>query len=449
MRSFRLGILLRVLLLSATTIAFIFFAFFQFRYIGASMFVVMIGLEIYHLYTYVEGTNRKLTRFLNSIEYADFETGFVADNQLGRSFRELNDSFAQVVDSFRDIRAEGEEHLQYLNTVVRHVDIGLISYDQDGKVELLNSAACRLLNTQPFTYLSKLKENNPEVFQAIHELETGSSALVKNENGAQLVIYPTDLKLRDRQYRLLSIKNIEQEMQAQELEAWQKLAVALRHEIVNSVTPIASIIDTLNEIIDSELDDKKEVQTVNQETVADIKEALHTIRRRGHGLIRFVNAYKDFTRIPQPDFQRIQVQQLLNQVQLLVRTDMENEGIDFQVNIPQKEIPLMADPDLLEMVLLNLIKNAREALKGREGAQIILECKETSQAKVEISVTDNGPGIIPQAINKIFTPFYSTKSKSGGTGVGLSISKRIIQMHQGTMTVESAPNEKTVFLLRF
>ena len=164
MRSFRLGILLRVLLLSATTIAFIFFAFFQFRYIGASMFVVMIGLEIYHLYTYVEGTNRKLTRFLNSIEYADFETGFVADNQLGRSFRELNDSFAQVVDSFRDIRAEGEEHLQYLNTVVRHVDIGLISYDQNGKVELLNSAACRLLNTQPFTYLSKLKENNPEVF---------------------------------------------------------------------------------------------------------------------------------------------------------------------------------------------------------------------------------------------------------------------------------------------
>ena len=449
MLAFRVGILIRVLLIAITTIAFIFFAFFQYRYIGASMFVVIIGLEVYNLFWYVEGTNRKLTRFLSSIEYADFETGFVADNQLGKSFKELNQSFTRVVDAFRDIRAEGEEHLQYLNTVVRHVDIGLLSYDKSGKVELLNSAACRLLKMQPFTYLNKLKENNPEVFEAVSKLETGSSALVKNEDGVQLAIYPTELKLRERHFHLLSIKNIERELQVKELEAWQKLAVALRHEIVNSVTPIASIIDTLKEIITNEVSLDQEEPKISRETIDDIKEALSTISRRSHGLIRFVNAYKDFTRIPNPDFRMVNIDQLIHQIDQLVRGELEKEGIDFQVDLSNSGMELLADPDLLEMVLLNLIKNSREALKGKRDGIIKLSAKQNNHQQIEISVTDNGPGIIPQAIDKVFIPFYSTKSKSGGTGVGLSISRRIIQMHQGVLTVESVPDERTTFLMRF
>ena len=336
-----------------------------------------------------------------------------------------------------------------MNTVVRHVDIGLISYDQAGKVELLNSAACRLLKTQPFSYLNKLTDTNPEIFKAINELELGSSALVKNEDGAELVIHSTDLKLRDRHFKLISIKNIERELQVKELEAWQKLAVALRHEIVNSVTPIASIIDTLNEIINHEFTEAEGMQMIDNDSVDDIKEALQTISRRSQGLIRFVNAYKDFTRIPKPEFQQVLVRELFKRTEHLVKANLEKAQIEFSISVTPDNLMLQADPDLLEMVLLNLIKNAGEALKGRENAQVILSANYNQHQQIEIAVTDNGPGIISQAIDKVFIPFYSTKSKTGGTGVGLSISRRIVQLHRGSLSVESTPNEKTTFLMRF
>lgn len=448
MNRFRSGILLRVLLIGLTTITFTYLTFHLKRYVGASLFAFLLIVEIYNLFLYVEGTNRKLTRFLQSIRFSDFDSGFVTDNKLGKSFKALNNSFNEVLDAFRDTRAVSEENLQYLNTVVRHIGIGILSFEQNGKVELLNTAACRLMGINRLNHIHELEKVNPRLLAIVRQISPGSNALFKDNEEKQLSIHATELRLRGKSYKLLSIQNIREELQTKELEAWQNLAVALRHEIVNSITPIASIVDTLNEIMNEEFPEDKDNHLISNDVADDIRLALRTIGKRSKGLVRFVNAYKDFTRIPEPVFSEVSLNDFFREIAQLMMPDMKKANINFQWEVVPDNLSLNADPELLQMALINLLKNAREAVSGKEHARVKLKAFQDFSG-IKLSVEDNGSGIIPQALKKIFVPFYSTKSKKGGTGIGLSMSRQIIQQHKGILTVQSVPNERTVFLMRF
>ena len=448
MRRFQIGIFVQVLIIAITTMLLVYFGYFQKRYIGAAMFVVLILVEIYQLYRYVERTNRKLSRFLDAIRFADFETGFVADNQLGKGFTQLNESFNRVLDAFRETRAQSEESLQYLDTVVQHIGIGVVSFDEEGKIALFNRAASQLLQATPPAYIDQLSDSHPQFVKTIKNLPAGSNALVRNEWDQQLAVYATEVRLRDKNFQIISLQNIQKELDGKELEAWQNLAVALRHEIVNSITPIASMTATLNEIIDSEAPKEGPPVGLDHEVVTDIREALSTIHKRSEGLIHFVNAYKNFTRLPEPQFATFMIRDFFSRVQKLVEKEIKDVGGKLEVDLPPENLSIHADEDLLEMVLLNLLKNARDAIAGKPDGKIQLQVSNLELQQVEITVTDNGPGIIAQAIDKIFIPFYSTKIKKGGTGIGLSISRQIIQMHGGSLTVSSVPNEETIFRIR-
>ena len=448
MNRFRLGILLRVLLLSGTVLIFIWLAFHQKRYIGASMFGLMIPLFIYNLFLYVEGTNRKLTRFFESIRFSDFEVGFQIDDQKGKSFRNLNASFNQVLEAFRETRAESEEHLHYLNTLVYHIRTGILAFDSQGKLNLQNPAASRLLGIPRIQSLTELQEYHPELPQILQGLSHGNSTLYRRGDKRQLALHATELRLRGQQYILVSIQNIQRELQQKELESWQNLARTLRHEIVNSVTPIVSLVETLQEIVEQAGPITDEPLQVPSDSWEDIRESLTTIERRSKALIRFVNAYKHFTRIPEPHFMPITLGDFLRQVEAFIRPEMEVAGVAFEVHTDYPQHIIEVDEELLEMVLLNLLKNAREALVGHTDPRIRLTASSFSQQEVEMAVSDNGPGIIPQALEKIFIPFFTTKSAQGGTGIGLSIARQIIQMHGGSLAVQSVPNQQTVFQIR-
>ncbi len=448
-KNFRLGVVVRVILLALSVAVFMGLWFEQDKQLSAILVLALIIYQIYNIYFFVENTNRKLTRFLEYIKYSDFASGFAADNRLGKSFRELNDAFNEVLEAFRETRSEKEEHLQYLNTVVKHVGVGLISFDAEEKIELLNPTACRLLFINNILHLSELKDMHPELTEILRELKPGRNALFRN-NDKQLAIQATELRLRGKSFKLISLQNIQNELQKKELEAWQNLTSVLRHEIMNSIAPISSLVSTLNEIFEEELPESHETMemvSLNNEVIDDIREALTTIGRRSKGLIKFINAYKEFTHIPKPKFKLVKVSALIEGIVKLLQNDLKQQGIEFKSSVEQPDLKISVDPELIEMVLINLVKNAAQAVKNKENPLVSLSSKVDQNQDLTISVTDNGPGIIPEALDQIFIPFYTTKKD--GSGIGLSLSRQIMQLHKGSLTVESIPNAHTEFKLTF
>ncbi|MDW7693105.1 ATP-binding protein [Flammeovirgaceae bacterium SG7u.111] len=448
-KNFRLGIFLRVLLLAITAVISMYLWFIQENELTAIIVGVGAIYLVSNIYHYVENTNRKLTRFLEYIKYSDFASGFSADNKLGNSFKELNDSFNEVLEAFRKARSEKEEHLQYLNTVVQHVGIGLLSFDTEGHVELLNSAACRLLHITNIVNIKDLEDINEELTEVIRQLKPGNTSLYRSVE-QQLSINATEVRLKGKTFKLISLQNIQIELQQRELEAWQNLTSVLRHEIMNSITPISSLIATMHEIFDDELpEDYEEMESVNisTEVIEDVEEALSTIGRRSNALIRFVNAYKEFTHIPKPKFKHASVKQLLDSIVQLLQNDIQSKDVELKYNLVSNSMKITMDTELIEMVLINLLKNATQAVQGNEGAYVELRCDLDENNHASIKVIDNGPGIIPEALEQIFIPFYTTKKE--GSGIGLSLSRQIMQLHKGSLTVQSVPNVKTEFKLTF
>jgi nitrogen fixation/metabolism regulation signal transduction histidine kinase len=221
---------------------------------------MIIIAEIYSLVHYVQKTNRDIARFFDSIHYSDFSQSFRSSVK-GSSFEELNNAFSKVIDEFRKTRAEKEEHYRYLQIVVQHIGIGLIAFTRDGNVDLLNSAAKKLLKVNNIKNISELGDVSPSLVAALENIKAGDKLLVKiviDNELSQLSIYATEFKLRENHYTLVSLTNIQSELEEREMEAWQNLIRVLTHEIMNSVTPIVSLSSTASSLLDAAIGEKKE-----------------------------------------------------------------------------------------------------------------------------------------------------------------------------------------------
>lgn len=411
---------------------------------------VLVGLLIIfqhiELFRFVSQTNRKLTRFLESIKYSDFITGFTSDNKLGKSFKELNTAFTEVLEAFRKARSEKEEHGQYLNTVVQQVRTGILSFDSSGEVQLINANAKRFMGISSIKNIRELITTNPKLYHSINSVEPGKSELYKGSNELHLTIQATELRIRGMDVKLITLQNIQPELAQQELEAWQNLTRVLRHEIMNSITPISSLTSTLREILDHEMVKKDDGYELKEEGADDLREGLATIENRSRGLIRFIDAYREYTSLPKPVFKNVNLKSLLEKVSNLLKPDLKRTNLEFHLECSSDYLTIQADEEMIEQVLINLLKNAKEALHETENPKLMLIGK-YEENSIKIEVIDNGPGIIKEAIDHIFVPFYTTKRT--GSGIGLSLSRQIMQMHNGSITVESEPDVRTVFTLRF
>jgi two-component system, NtrC family, nitrogen regulation sensor histidine kinase NtrY len=394
----------------------------------------------------VSQTNRKLTRFLESVKYSDFISGFTADNKLGRSFKDLNKAFNDVLEAFRKARSEKEEHWQYLNTVVQQVRTGIISFDVDGEVQLMNTNAKRFTGVTSIKNIKELIQINPRLYHAINSVEPGKGEMYKSGNDLYLTIQATELRIRGTDVKLVTLQNIQPELQKQELEAWQNLTRVLRHEIMNSITPISSLTSTLREILDHDMTQKETHYELKDEGAEDLREGLLTIENRSKGLIKFIDAYREYTSLPKPKMVTVKLSQLLENVSQLMKNEIKKTKIEYQVECSSEYLTIQADIEMIEQVLINLLKNAVEALAETNDPKLSLTGRYAENAVI-IQVTDNGPGIIKEAREHIFVPFYTTKRT--GSGIGLSLSRQIMQMHNGTLSVESEPDVKTVFTLKF
>jgi len=414
---------------------------------AAMLTALIIIAQLVELFRFVSQTNQKLTRFLESVRYSDFISGFTSDNKLGKSFKDLNEAFNEVLEAFRKARSEKEEHWQYLNTVVQQVRTGILSFDADGNVQLINANAKRFMGITSIKNIRELIDINPKLYHAINSVEPGKSELYKGSNELYLTIQATELRIRAIDVKLVTLQNIQPELQKQELEAWQNLTRVLRHEIMNSITPISSLTSTLREILDHDMEKKGDDHyELKGEGADDLREGLSTIENRSKGLIKFIDAYREYTSLPKPNLATVRLRDLIEHVAQLMKTELKKTNINFHSECSSEYITVQADLEMIEQVLINLLKNAIEALAETENPTLELIGR-VDENVIKIEVIDNGSGIIKEALEHIFVPFYTTKRT--GSGIGLSLSRQIMQMHNGSITVESEPDVKTIFTLRF
>ncbi|MTI30342.1 sensor histidine kinase [Xanthovirga aplysinae] len=444
-KGFRGGLALRVGVLVLTVLGFA--VLFQRENVIVSTFLVagLIIAEVWELFYFVERVNRKLTSFFEAFRYSDFSASFTADNSMGPSFKQLNQALNDVMEALRKARADTEEHYQYLQTVVKHVNVGLLSYDMDGKIELINGHVLNYLNLRELHTVHEIESVDSNLYAIIFNLQTGNTATYRLNDHVNLYLQATTVRLKSRFFKLVSMQNIYSELQQKETESWQKLTSVLRHEIMNSITPISSLTATLSDILQEDLEQKDEGYLMDEETMGDLNEGLQTIENRSRGLVSFINAYKDYTTLPAPEFSEIKLSSLLDRVGSLMYVQMEAHGVEF-FREAKTDKSVSIDQEQIEMVLINLVKNAFEAVKGKDRARISLSTVQEDGEHLLIKVQDNGPGIIPEAQEKIFMPFYTTKKT--GSGIGLSLSRQIMQQHHGNLTVTSEPGN-TIFTLWF
>ncbi len=439
-KNFRANCVIRILILSLSIFAFFLIITQTTLYSLLIIIGLLIFYQTYSLIHYIEKTNRDLTHLLESIKYSDFSQTF-KHNRRGKTFDSLKNSFTEVINAFRKTRAEKEEQARYLQTVVRHIGIGLMVFQPDGEVELINRAAKQLLGINQLKNIKSLQPLSQKLAQTLLNLKPREKATVKvqiDNEPLHLALYKTEFKLGGKQYSLVSLQNIHRELEETEIEAWQKLIRVLTHEIMNSVTPISSLASTINSLVNEHM---------VSETMTDIKDAARTIKKRSQGLLHFVDAYRNLTLVKKPIFEIFPIKELFLRVKKLMQADFKEKEIIFKVNVKPETLELTADPELIEQVLINLLLNAQQAVEGYKNAEVNLEARLDKRGKIVIEVRDNGPGIPKENLEKIFIPFFSTKKE--GSGIGLSLSRQIMRLHKGSINVHSKPFSETSIILSF
>ncbi|MDZ7741143.1 MAG: ATP-binding protein [Bacteroidota bacterium] len=347
------------------------------------------------------------------------------------------------------VRIEKELYYQYLQTVIGHVDTALVCFDDNGRIALINEAAGKLLNTQILQTLEYLKRKQPEIIHLLENIRTGEQKLLKiriRSELMQLSVRATEFKLQGTLYKLVALQDIKNELESRELESWQKLIRVLTHEIMNSVTPITSLSQAIKDSLEDENGRSVNLKDIGTEDLDDIHRSILTIENRSKGLLRFVETYKNLTKLPKPEFEKIRISDLLNHISSLMQAELDKEGIKLQIQNDEKEAVIYADHDMMVRVLINLITNARDALPGRKDAVILIQSQRDQQNRVNILIKDNGKGMDATTLENIFIPFFTTKEK--GSGIGLSLCRQIMHLHKGSITAESQEHLGTSILLK-
>ncbi|MEO9806550.1 MAG: ATP-binding protein [Reichenbachiella sp.] len=452
--NFKINLIVRVILIFCTCMLLIDLFYGESYSLTKVLVAGLLVYEIYVLIKYLDKTNKELAGFLNSIKYDDF-THTYTTKKTGTSMDALYHQFNNVIKKFREIRAEKEAQHQYLRTIVQHVGIGIITFDKTGEIQIINSTAKSLLGVDLIKNVKQLKSVSKELVDSLMELKTGGRDLMKIEKkgeDVQLAIYAIELMRRDEEFKLISIQNIKSELEEKEMDAWQNLIRVLTHEIMNSVTPISSLAATVESELESQINSKDfKIENISKDDLEDFHMALHTIHKRSEGLIKFVSDFRNLTRIPIPNHEDLLICDLIRPILSLLRFDIEQNEINVNLNIEPEHLMIRADKEQVEQVLINLIKNAIQAMGENEELdkpkEISICTVVESDERILVKIKDNGTGIDEEALKKVFIPFFTTKKS--GSGIGLSLSKQIMRKHNGNISVQSVVNEGTEFTLTF
>lgn len=449
---FEINVFKKTLFIAILIFAAIFLFFIipsPFNWLVSVIIAVIIVIAFQSLFKFLTKTNHKLILFLDSITHSDFSIRFRVNSELNENFDDLNNNFNKVIEAFQRERIQKQEHLQYLNTIVKHVNVGLIAFNiENNNIEFINKRAKSLLDIFVVNHLSDFKKKDSKIYNFFQTISTEKSITLFLGTNKHISAYATLLKLSDKTIKIITLQNIYRELQAKEVETWQKLTSVLKHEIMNSITPITSISETLLNITEEDIKPSKGSYEINNEAFEDIKEGLTLINDRTIALVSFVNAYRNYTDLPQPIMKVVDLPQLIEKTLGFFKIDFQKNKIKLGSQISNPEsLKISGDFYLLEMGLINLLKNAIDAVKDVEKPKIHVDCGLDKKLNPIIRVSDNGNGISSEATEKIFIPFFTTKHS--GSGIGLSLTKQIMEMHNGSISAHSTETNGTTFTMVF
>ena len=443
--NFRVNVVIRValILLLCMMLAWVLITtqwFFTPLVLGILLLSVVINLVYY-----TERTTKKLTQFLISIRQGAFTNTFTGQRNDPLEAG-LSSAFNDVIHEFQKISIEKETQYLYLQTLNENIGVSIISYEEDGRVEFMNPAAKVLLKKPYLRTIHEMENIDAKLLQVITSLPSGEKRVVKTfiqDEMQQLSVQVKDFVLHQKNFRLVLLQNINSELDQKEIEAWQKLISVLTHEIMNSVTPIASLSNAINGMLSAQ----DSFNDLTGEDKEDVISSLKTIENRSKGLVRFVDAYKHFSRVPELKLTSVDLHLLIQRIADLLRPDIKKSGLELTLSLVKGPLTILADRDLIEQVLINIVKNAIEAMKSQADGAICITTGRNSGGRKVITITDNGPGISDDILERIFIPFYTTKKQ--GTGIGLSFARQIMKLHNGDVTVKKPADRGTVFMLIF
>jgi nitrogen fixation/metabolism regulation signal transduction histidine kinase len=417
-------------------------------HVATLVVTMLLLLQAYLLVNFVSKTNEELVRFLDAARYADYTQKFEL-SPLGSGFGELGKAFSDILERFQSVRNTQEEQLRHLKAIVEHVPVPLLSFDDLGNLTLWNNTARKLFGSNHVTKLQDLDMFGDAFGRQIREIKVGEKHLFHfNVDGMehQLSVCATQILLTHQQETLVSLQDIQNELDNAQLQAWQDLVKVLTHEIMNSITPVASLANTTVDLV-ADVKKKSTISPELNEDLSDIAEAVETVARRSDGLIKFVNSYRRLTRLPTPNKKQIPVAKIFRHCRTLGTKEWERKGIQVDFSIEPSELDLVVDNDMLSQVLLNLLQNAEHAVEHSPSPRIELNAHLNKRGHVVIEVCDNGKGITKEVANNLFVPFYTTKHQ--GSGVGLALSRQIMLAHGGAIKYREGDKCGAVFRLTF
>jgi len=448
---FRLKLLLRLALLFAVILILLFVAYRTDWYVVVACLFLLLVFQVYELLHTIERTNRDLSSFLEAIRHSDFTQRF-AISKANASYRELYTSFNAITEAFERIKTEKQAHHLYLQAIVEHVGIGLLSFDERGEVNLVNQVAKELLHVPHLRTIRALERVSEELVRVLQQLGNNEKALVTiqaREEQLLLNLHATTLLSQGKELKIVSLQNIQPELEEQELQTWQKVIRVLTHEIMNSVTPVISLTATVSGLLEQEVMARQAVgELPDEETLQDMQAGLRIIEKRSTGMLHFVKNYRRLMRLPASELRPVKVNELLRNVRTLLLAEMEAQEVELKIYLPEEQVEILADAEQVEQVLINLIKNGMEACSGTSTpcVEVLAYLDEVDGNRLRIDIVDNGIGIAADVLDKIFIPFYTTKKQ--GSGIGLSLSKQIMRQHGGSIRVHSQPGGPTTFSLQ-
>jgi two-component system nitrogen regulation sensor histidine kinase NtrY len=447
-RNLYLNIILRVLLIVilSALLGYLIVKDQSFRY-SLICLIAIVVLTI-SLISYLNSTNRKVRFFFDSVRNDDSSLSFPVDTK-NKTFRELNKSMNTVNQQIQKLKIENRSQEQYFQILIEHLATGIITYDSKGYILHANSSAKKLLSIEVLTHIQQIERIDEKLYQTIKNIRPSERRLISISNDQdeiQLSLKATSFRSNNAELVILSIQDIKSELEEKELESWMKLIRVLMHEIMNSITPITSLSETLSHIYGSDGMPVSPEQ-VTSKTITTTLQGLNVIKEQGKGLMSFVESFRKLTRVPEPEKKNFKVSDLISRVQILYSSLNKSDRVSLSVSLKDPEQEILADQNLISQVLLNLVKNALEANEDNPDGQIKIVTGTDTNNRPEICVIDNGPGIPEENIDEIFVPFFTTRQT--GSGIGLSISKQIMRVHCGNLKVKSIPGKETVFCLSF
>lgn len=395
--------------------------------IGALIISIWWQLRLYRYHT------RQVLFMIDALENNDNAFHFPEEQDTAEN-RQINRALNRVGHMLYNVKAETAQQEKYYELILDCVNTGLLVLSDSGAVYQKNNEALRLLGLDVFTHIRQLSRIDNGLMELVSSCRAGDklqTTFTNERETVNLSIRVSDITVRKEHLRILALNDIHTELDEKEIDSWIRLTRVLTHEIMNSVTPITSLSDTL--------------LSLSKTKDEEIRNGLQTISTTGKGLLSFVESYRRFTRIPSPEPSLFYVKAFIERMVELGRHLNSNGNITFQMNISPDGLILYADENLISQVVINLLKNAIQAIGNQPDGciSICAYCNESEEVMIEIR--NNGPVIPPEVAEHIFIPFFTTKE--GGSGIGLSISRQIMRLSGGSIAL--SPGKETKFVLKF